>query len=95
MTKEQYIQKMEKHSKTFLKVWDEIVKDTNSFIEDNPKENNYYYVRGSKVETLIESLSLSGAWIHDRLNGKIGIVSDKKYRGSLTKKIRKALGFTY
>ena len=40
------------------------------------------------VEKFSDYLSLSGAWIQDRINNRY-----PKDRGSLTKKIRKALGF--
>lgn len=54
-----------------------------------------YSLQGTKIESLTDYLALSGAWIQDRINRKSGITSNKNYRGSLTKKIRKALGYTF
>ena len=88
MTKEQYIKKMKKHEESFDKVWRKIVDDTNTFIKDNPEISMYSF--GNNVEKFSDGMCLSGAWIQDRINGKM-----PKDRGSLTKKIRKALGFTY
>ena len=93
MKKETYIRRMEKHSKAFDKLWDKIVADTNNFIKSN--SDTSCYLLDTKVTSLIDNLSLSGAWIQDRINGKSGVTGDKNYRGSLTKKIRQALGYTF
>ena len=42
----------------------------------------------------VDDLCLSGAWIKDRINGHNPYVSGKSYNKSVTKKIRKALGYT-
>lgn len=93
MTQEQYIKKMKEHESKFDKIWQDIVKDTNQFIADNPDVG--MYLLQNNVEKFVDQLSLSGAWIHDRIEGKSGVPSNKNYRGSLSKKIRKALGYTY
>jgi len=93
MTKKRYIQRMEKHDQSFAKLWNKIVDDTNAFIADNP-DVGMYSLQNSKVETLSDYLCLSGAWIQDRINGKTGARYGKKYNQSLTKKVRKALGYT-
>ena len=93
MKKSTYIRKMEGYDKKFSKLWDKIVTDTNAFIKDNP-DTGWYSLQNTKVETMVDYLALSGAWIHDRINGKTGVVGLKNYRGSLSKKIRQALGYT-
>ena len=54
-----------------------------------------YTLQGSlhNAEKLTDSLCLSGAWIQDKLTGRVGVPSHPEYRGSLTKKVRKALGY--
>ena len=88
MTKNAYIKRMKQHEATFDILWAKIVKDTNEFIEDNPEVSMYSLQ--NNIEKFSDYLALSGAWIQDRINGK-----KPKERGSLTKKIRKALGYTY
>ena len=78
---------MKQHEDSFDKLWRKIVDDTNDFIKDNPEMTMYSL---QHIEKFSDSLALSGAWMQDRINGKT-----PKDRGSLTKKIRKALGFTY
>lgn len=88
MEKEKYIEKMKAHQETFDALWMEIVEDTNKYIEKNPEKSMYNFT--NNVENFSDYLCTSGAWIVDRLNGKM-----PKDRGALTKKIRKALGYTY
>lgn len=83
---------MRKHEEAFDKIWMKIVADTNKFIETNPDIGMYSLT--NNVDKFIDQLCLSGAWIHDRIEKKSGVPSNRKYRGSLTKKIRKALGYT-
>ena len=87
MTTGKYEKRMKQHEGTFERLWSKIVDDTNDFIKDNPEITMYSLQR---VDKFTNSLALSGAWIQDRINGK-----QRNERGSLTKKIRKALGFTY
>lgn len=79
---------MKQHEASLDKLWMKIVKDTNEFIEDNPDITMYSFQ--NNIEHIIDGFCLKGAWIQDRINGKM-----PKDRGSLTKKIRKALGYTY
>ena len=88
MRKETYIKKMKKHEERFDKLWRMIVEDTNRYIEKNPERTMYSFQ--NNIEHFSDNLCKSGAWIQDRINGKY-----PKDRGSLTKKIRKALGYTY
>jgi hypothetical protein len=87
MTTVKYKKRMKQHEATFERLWSKIVDDTNDFIKDNPEKTMYSL---GQIGKFIDSLALSGAWIQDRIDGK-----KPKDRGSLTKKIRKALGFTY
>lgn len=92
MTKNAYIKRMKQHEQSFDKLWKKIVFDTNEFISDNP-DIGMYTMQSTKVEKLIDSLCLSGAWINDRIEGYSGVPSLKGYNKSLTRKIRKALGY--
>ena len=79
---------MKKHEERFDKLWGMIVEDTNRYIEKNPKTTMYSFQ--NNIEKFSDSMCKSGAWIVDRINGKM-----PRDRGSLTKKIRKALGYTF
>ena len=94
MTKKHYLKRMKQHEATFDRLWVKITTETNQFIQDNPTERiGYYDQGGNRIEAFVDQLSLSGAWIRDRLDGKSGRPHSNNYRGSLTKKIRKALGY--
>lgn len=88
MRKATYVKKMKAHEERFDKLWRKIVDDTNEFIKKNPEKTMYSFQ--NNIENFSDYMCLSGAWIQDRINGK-----KPKDRGSLTKKIRKALGYTY
>ena len=88
MKTEEFEKRMKQHRETFDNLWSEIVKDTNEFIEKNPHSD-----LGS-IERFTDDLCLSGAWVQDRLNGFSGLSHQPTYKKSLTKKIRKALGYT-
>ena len=86
MRKSTYVKKMKAHEERFNKLWRKIVDDTNEFVEKNPETTMYSL---SSVERISDDICLSGAWIQDRINGH-----GHRDRLSLTKKIRKVLGFT-
>ena len=92
MKKQDFTERMKQHESKFDAIWQDIVSDVNEYIKDNPEETMYSL---NSVDKFTDSLCLSGAWIQDRINGKSGVSSNPKYRGSLTKKIRKALGYTF
>lgn len=54
------------------------------------------YSLSNNVEKFVDNLCLSGAWIYDRIEKQSGAPHslNPKYKRSLTKKIRKALGYT-
>ncbi len=72
----------------------EILKDVNMLkfeLGDNFGNSLDY----CEVVNLADSLILFGARLYDEMNGYSPIVGYAKYRGSMTKKVRKAIGFTY
>jgi len=79
---------MKKHEERYDKLWGMIVEDTNRYIEKNPEKSMYQFQ--NNIEHFSDHLCTSGAWIQDRINGKM-----PRDRGSLTKKIRRALGYTF
>lgn len=83
MTKSEYEDIMLKHRAEFEKVWFQIIKDTNLFIESNEKKEVTKI-----VERFADDLSLSGAWLHDSLK-EINHHSKK----SISFKIQKTLGY--
>ena len=84
MDKQEYLRRMKEHEDSFDVLWMKIVDDTNEFIESNPKLDTKKASEESRIEKMV-----SGAWIMDRLKGKY-----PKDKWSLTKKIRRALGYT-
>jgi hypothetical protein len=92
-TEKQLKSEMLKNQIQFDKLWTKIVKDINDYKLDNPQKN-FYEFEHSEIETFIDDLCLSGAWIRDRLDNKTGSVHSTTYKKSLTKKIRKALDYT-
>lgn len=92
-TKEDFIKRMKEHENEFDVLWQKIVLDTNDFVEKNPDINMYSLQ--NNVEKFVDQLCLSGAWVQDRIEGKTGVPGNDGYKGSLTKKIRKALGYTF
>ena len=93
MDKKELISKIAQHSKEFDNIWTKIVTDINKYIEEHPEEKSFYPFQCTCIESLIDSLCLSGAWIHDRLNDKSGLPGNPNYRDSKTKQIRKVLGY--
>jgi|TARA_B110000444_G_scaffold259639_1_gene304019 hypothetical protein len=88
MKKETYVKRMKANEERFDKLWRKIVDDTNKYIEKNPEDSMYGFQ--NNVLNFSDYMCKSGAWIQDRINGKM-----PRDRGSLTKKIRKALGYTF
>ena len=66
-----------------------IVKDINKYLEENP-DAKHDLVSGDphmkSAEHLADDMIEGGAWIYDRLGGKMN------QKESMTKKVRKALG---
>ncbi len=89
MNKKQYQKRLQQHSRSFEKIWTKITKDTNNYVDAGNNDSD-----SREVENLVDDLCLSGAWIKDRIEGKSGNPHSDKYRGSLSKKIRKVLGYS-
>ena len=94
MTKKQYLKRMEYLKTSFDIVQMKLTRATNEYLThcDNDKmehdiinDTDLHYINNLCCE-----LALTGAWIQDRLEGKY-----PKSKGSMTKKIRKALGYSY
>lgn len=71
-------------------VWWKTVDAINEYLKHNPEGLDPSF---TKLERFSDSLCLKGAWIYDRVQSKICVTHNPDYKGSLTKKIRKALGF--
>ena len=83
---EGYKEKLESHAKEFDNLFQRIVLDTNKLIDRNP---DFVYQNDKDIESFIEDLMLSGAWIKDRLNGVKHLYNKK----SNTNQVRNLLGF--
>lgn len=72
-------------------IWVKEVTAINEFLKNN-KEGidppNY-------IEKIVDNRCLSGAWIYDRIQSKTCTIHNPQYKGSLTKKIRNALEYTF
>ena len=83
--------KLKKREQQFDKLWMKTVDDVNHYVQKHGTDDDLGQFKRS-AESYADSLCLSGAWIYDRLTGHT-TWSGSKYKGSLTKKIRKALGY--
>ena len=88
MDKQEYLKRMKEHEDSFDVLLMKIVDDTNNFIKNNQLDTKNASEESS-IKKMVDGICLSGAWIMDRLKGKY-----PKDKGSLTKKVRKALGYT-
>jgi len=70
-----------------------IVEAVNEYLEHNEPMSKNEIIWNESVEKITDNLCLFGAWITDRLQGKYGFTSHPTYPKSLSRKIRKALGF--
>lgn len=88
MTDKKLLSQLKKRNKQFARVWQRTVNDMNTYLETHETVQGYQL--NTEIENLADYMALSGAWLYDRSNGK-----QRKDKGSMTGKIRKALGFTY
>jgi hypothetical protein len=93
MKKEEYSKRLQQHNKDFDELWAKIVQDTNDFISLDSQVTTSDQIEG--VEDIVDNFCLSGAWIQDRLDGKSNDPCSEKYKGSLSEKIGKALGYNF
>lgn len=95
-TKKQLLKRLNFLDDSFQKnIHNKAVTAVNEYLEHNKPFFKSEVICTKEVECIVDNLCLTGAWIYDRLQGKICTTHHKNYNGSLTKKIRKALGFTY
>lgn len=84
---EEYKERLKLHSKEFDNLFQRIVLDTNKLVDRNP---DFEYQKDKDIESFIEDLILSGAWIKDRLNGVDRMLYNQS---SNTYQVRNLLGF--
>ena len=94
MTKEEKF--LKELGKIMDKFYEEIhaplVNLVNEYKENEDTRDLYYFTYQENFKKL-DDMALLTAWVTDRLDNRVACVSNKTYRGSLTKKIRKALGY--
>uniref|UniRef100_A0A6M3MCN3 Uncharacterized protein n=1 Tax=viral metagenome TaxID=1070528 RepID=A0A6M3MCN3_9ZZZZ len=88
--KEKLGKQLEKRRIQFYGLHGKIVVDINKYLDKEPGIHSNI----RQVEVLTDDICLFGAWITDRLEGKPGTPDIEGYDKSLSKKIRKALGYT-
>lgn len=94
MTEKEYKQKiLDLMSKFIGEIHNELVDLTIEFVKDNP-DRHYDSVFLPDDQRKIEQMALTTAWLEDRLNNLSGL-DIQNSRKSRTKKILKALGYTY
>jgi len=81
----------EQHDKLFFA---KAVIAVNTYLVHNREGIDMSEKTAYEISKITDDVCLSGAWIYDRMQNKICKTHSSDYRGSLTKKIRKALGFT-
>ena len=81
------------------KFYDEVhaplVKAVQEYKENNPDAKNSYNLSGFDGFKQLDDMALLTAWTIDKLDDLEGFVDSPTYKKTLTKKIRKVLGFTY
>lgn len=94
MTEQEYRQKvLDLMSKFVGEIHNELVDLTTEFIKDNP-DRHYDSVFLPDDQRKIDQMAFTTGWLEDRLSGLSGL-DIQNSRKSKTKKIRKALGYTY
>ena len=93
MTLDELKTKIKSHNDKIDDIWPDMVKDINKYLAKNKHIKNPTEIK--EFENIIDNLLLSGAWIHDRLQGRTARHGHSSYNGSMSKKVRKILGFTF
>lgn len=91
MNKQEFLEQMKEKTEKFNELHKEIVSVVLEFKAD---ENNDYTVDTVYELRDLEQLCFTYAWVVDQLNNKDGFVGGKTYNKSMTKKVRKSLGYT-
>lgn len=85
---------MQNRIKQFDKLMSKTDQEIIDFVNAQGIVSEYTFMGSlNNANKLTDSLCLSGAWVRDRLTGFSGAPGVPEYRGSLTKKVRKALGY--
>lgn len=97
MRKKTDLEKLNDHlnkcRKSHTVIFSTAIEAINAYIAKNGHITDEYLMHG-EIEKLVDDLILSGAWIHDRLRGYTGTPHHHTYKKTLTKKVRKAIGYT-
>ena len=91
MNKQQFLKRLNKKISKFEKLHFEMVALIREFTFDKENINTIdcaYELRN------LDQFCFTYAWIIDKLNGNSGLVGGKGYKSSMTKKVRKAMGYT-
>ena len=91
MNKQEFLKELQNKYIEFKKIHYEIVDLVNEFLSN---EENQYAVDTNYDLRDVEQLCFTYAWIVDRLNNRSSLVDGKGYNKSMSKKIRKALGYS-
>lgn len=95
MTARDFADKLKAIMDTFYsEIHKPMVELLNEYKKDNA-DSNYYSISGYEGVNRIEDMALLTAWMLDKLDNKQDcFAGGRDYRGSKTKAIRKALGYT-
>ena len=92
---EKFFKKMNKIIDKFhTEIHKPMVDLVNEYKENENAKSFDYFEYKEEIRRLDDFALLTG-WIIDRLDDKKGFIGSPAYNKTLTKKIRKALGFTY
>lgn len=92
MTKKEFETKIFTYHQLLDDIFDQMIKDVNFYIDDNGHTSIENIER---LEPTIDRIIRMGGWISDRLNGFATYPNGNNYKKSLSKKLRKILGYTY
>lgn len=95
MTEEKFLKEL---NGIMEKFYDEIHSPLVKLIQEYTKEENskdYYSLSGYDAIKKLDDMALLTGWTIDHLNKLEGFVGSPTYKKTLTKKIRKALGYTF
>lgn len=91
MNKQQFLKRLNKKIDKFEKLHYEMVALVRDFTSD---EENINTIDCAYELKNLDQFCFTYAWIYDRLQGKSGLYGGKGYNKSMTKKVRKAMGYT-
>ncbi len=78
--------------KFYKEIHTPLVNLVNEYKENEDTRDLYYFTYQGNFKKL-DDMALLTAWVTDRIDDRKAFPESKTYRGSLTKKIRKALGY--